>query len=80
MKKKKTQFESCTVRGCPAEARVDKPNERKLDPKTITCYFIYYLQRYKGYRVFYPNHTTRIAELGNAKFLESDNDNGRTEP
>ncbi|RWR73399.1 Gag-protease-integrase-RT-RNaseH polyprotein [Cinnamomum micranthum f. kanehirae] len=76
----KTPFELWTNRkpslnhfrvwGCPSEVRVFNPHERKLDPKTISGYFIGYPDRSKGYRFYCPNHTTRIIESGNAKFLE----------
>lgn len=59
------------VWGCPAEARIYSPHEKKLDPKTISGFFIGYPERSKGFRFYCPNHSTRIVETGNAKFLEN---------
>ena len=58
------------VWGCPAEARIYNPHEKKLDPRTLSCHFIGYPEKSKGYRFYCPNHTTRIIETGNAKFIE----------
>lgn len=52
-------------------------NERKLDPRTITCYLIGHQGRFKGYRSYCLNHTTRIIETGNTKFLENDRSSER---
>ena len=58
--------------GCPSEVRIYNPQEKKLDPRTITGYFIGYAERSKGYRFYCPSHSTRIVESRNAKFLEND--------
>ena len=55
--------------GCPAEARVFNPDEKKLDLKTISEYFIGYPDKSKGYRFYYPNHSTKIVEIENVRFL-----------
>ena len=39
---------------------------------TISAYFIGYIERSKGYRLYCPSHSTRIVESRNAKFLEND--------
>ena len=57
---------------CPAEVRVYNPHERKLDPRTITAYFVGYAEKSKGYKFYCPSHTTRFVESRNAKFLEND--------
>ncbi|KAK2444048.1 hypothetical protein QL285_015103 [Trifolium repens] len=56
--------------GCPSKVRIYNPQEKKLDPRTISGYFIGCAQRSKGYRFYCPSHTTRIVESRNAKFLE----------
>ena len=56
--------------GCPSEIRVYNPQEKKLDPRTISGYFIGYAERSKGYRFYCPSHNTRFVESRNAKFLE----------
>ena len=59
-----------------SEVKVFNPQERKLDPRTVTGYFIGYPERSKGYRFYCPNHTTRIVESNNAKFLENHQNSG----
>ena len=39
---------------------------------TISGYFIGYAEKSKGYRFYYPSHSTRTVESRNAKFFESD--------
>ena len=58
------------VWGCPSKVRIYNPQEKKLDPRTISGYFIGYAERSKGYRFYGPYHITRIVESRNAKFLE----------
>ena len=60
------------VWGCPSEVRIYNPQEKKLDPRTISGYFIGYAERSKGYRFYCPSHSTRFVESRNAKFLEND--------
>ena len=60
------------VCGCPSEVGIYNPQEKKLDPRTISGYFIGYAERSKGYRIYFPSHSTRIVESRNAKFLEND--------
>ena len=57
------------VWGCPAEARPYRPNEKKLDSKTVSCYFIGYSERSRGYKFCDPI-TKLIFESGNAQFFE----------
>ena len=65
------------VWGCPSEVRIYNPHENKLDPRTLSCFFIGYVETSKGYRFYYPSHSTKILESRNAKFLENDMINGR---
>ncbi|KAD2804767.1 hypothetical protein E3N88_38144 [Mikania micrantha] len=58
------------VWGCPAEAKMYNPQSKKLDMKTVSCFFIGYPERSKGYRFYFPSHTTRIVETRHAEFLE----------
>ena len=57
---------------CSFEMRIYNPQEKKLNPRTISGYFIGYVEKSKGYRFYYPSHNTRIVESRNAKFLEYD--------
>ena len=58
--------------GCSSEVRIYNPQEKKLDPRTISGFFVGYAERSKGYRFYCPSHNTRIVESRNAKFLEND--------
>ena len=64
------------VWGCSSEVRIYNPQEKKLDPRTISGYFIGYAEKSKGYIFYCPFHNTRIMESRNAKFLEYDLVNG----
>ncbi|KAG9451218.1 hypothetical protein H6P81_011183 [Aristolochia fimbriata] len=72
----KPSLQHIRVWGCPSEVRVYNPQEKKMDPRTISGYFIGYPERSKGYRFYCPTHSTRIVESGNAKFLELDSISG----
>ena len=50
------------VWGCPAEAKVFSPNIGKLDSKTVSCYFVGYLDKSKGYRFYCPDRHTKFVE------------------
>ena len=69
--RRKPSLRHLHVWGCPAEVRVYNPQEKKLDFRTISGYFIGYLEKSKGYRFYCPNHSTRIVESGNARFIEN---------
>ena len=58
--------------GMSSEVRIYNPQEKKLDPRSISGHFIGYAEKSKGYRFYFPSHTTRIVESRNAKFLEND--------
>jgi hypothetical protein len=78
---RKPSLRHLRVWGCRAEAKVFNPNIRKLDPKTVSCHFIGYPNKSKGYRFYCPNnyvkswkHDTlcslRMMESVGAEFLE----------
>lgn len=77
----KTSFELWTSRkpslrplhicGCTTKARVHNPHEKKLDSRTLSGYFIGNPDKSKGYIFYSPNHSQRIIETNNAKFLEN---------
>ncbi|KAA0047436.1 Retrovirus-related Pol polyprotein from transposon TNT 1-94 [Cucumis melo var. makuwa] len=56
------------------------PHEKKLDSRTTSGFFIGYLEKSKGYRFYCPNHSTRIVETGNVRFIENDIISGSLEP
>ena len=39
---------------CPVEARPYMPYERKLDSRTISCYFVGYVECSQGYKFYNP--------------------------
>nr|CAN69553.1 hypothetical protein VITISV_009018 [Vitis vinifera] len=68
----KPSLQHMRVWGCSSVVRIYNPQEKKLDPRTISGYFIGYAKNSKGYRFYCPSHNTRIVESRNAKFLEYD--------
>jgi len=60
------------VWGCPAEAKVFNPNIGKLDSKTISCHFIGYSKKSKGYRFYCPDKHTKFVETRHVVFLEEE--------
>ena len=57
---------------CLSEVRIYNPQEKKLDPRTISGYFIGFAEKSKSYRFYYPHHSLRFVESRNAMFLEND--------
>jgi len=60
------------VWGSPAEAKVFNPNIGKLYPKTVSCYFIGYTEKSKGFRFYCPERYTKFVETRHAVFLEDE--------
>ena len=58
--------------GSPAEAKVFNPNIRKLDRKTVSCHFIGYPEKSKGFRFYCPDRHTKFVEIRHAVFLEDE--------
>ena len=73
----KPSLQHVRIWGCPCEIRIYNPQEKKLDPRTISGYFIGYAERSKAYRFYCPSYHTRFMESRNAKFLENDLISGR---
>jgi len=69
---KKPNVNYLKVWGYPAEAKIFNPNIGKLDPKTVSCYFIGYPDRSKGYRFYCPERFTKFVETRHVVFLEND--------
>ena len=67
---RKPSLQHFRVWGCPAEARPYRPNERKLDARTISCYFVGYAERSRGYKFYDPTNKV-IFETGTVKFFEN---------
>jgi hypothetical protein len=60
------------VWGCPAEAKIFNPNAGKLKPKTVSCHFIGYPKKSKGFRFYCPDRHTKYVEMRHAIFLEDE--------
>ena len=73
---KKPSIRHLHVWGCPVEARPYKPNEKKLDSRTVSCYFVGYSERSRGFK-FYDPSTRSFFKTGNAKFIEDVELSGR---
>jgi hypothetical protein len=58
------------VWGCPAEAKIFNPNTGKLEHKTMSCHFIGYPEKSKGFYFYYPDRHTKYVEIRHAIFLE----------
>jgi hypothetical protein len=59
---RKPSLRHLCVWGYHAEAKVFNPSIGKLDPKTISCHFIGYPGRSKGYQFYYPNNYAKFVE------------------
>ena len=66
---KRPSIKHLHIWGCLAEARPYRPHERKLDSRTISCYFVGYAERSQGYKFYNPTLRSFL-ETGNARFLE----------
>ena len=66
---KKPSLKHLHIWGCPTEARPYRTHEKKLDSRTVSCYFIGYSERSRGYKFCDPT-TKSIFEMGNARFFE----------
>ena len=73
----KSSLRHMRIWDCPFEVRMYNPHEKKLDPRTLSGFFIGYAKTSKGYRFYHPSHSTRIVESRNSKFLENDMISGR---
>jgi hypothetical protein len=68
------------VWGCPAEAKLFNPSIGKLDPKTVSCHFIGYPNKSKGFCFYCPDRYIKIVETRYAVFLEDEVIRGSTVP
>ena len=48
------------------EIRIYNPQEKKLDQRTISGYFVGYAEKSKGCRFYCPHHSLRFVESKNA--------------
>jgi len=67
--KKKPNIKNLHIWDCPAKARPYRPHERRLDSRTISCYFVGYDECSRGYKFYNPTSRSFL-KMGNARFLE----------
>jgi hypothetical protein len=72
MDRKSTLTKPLTCVGSPAEAKVFNPNIGKLDLKIVSCHFIDYPKKSKGFRFYYLDIHTKFIEMRHAIFLEDE--------
>ena len=65
---RKPSLKHLYVRGCPIQARPYRPNEKILEPQTVSRYFIGYSKRSRGYKFYDPKLKTIFCD-GNCNFL-----------
>ena len=65
--------------GCLVEAKIFNPHLGKLDAKIVSCHFIGYPDRSKGYHFFYPDRFTKFVEMWHIVILENDGISGNLE-
>jgi len=68
------------VWGYQTEIKIYNPQERNLDARTISGYFIGYPEKSKGYMFYCPTHSMKIVKTGNARFIENGEISGSTIP
>ncbi|KAJ9709896.1 hypothetical protein PVL29_001400 [Vitis rotundifolia] len=69
---KKPSLHHFHVWGCKVEVRPYNPQSKKLDPKTISGFFVGYCIGSRGSRFYCPSHTTRIIESDRAVYFEDE--------
>jgi hypothetical protein len=60
------------VWGCTTEAKLFNPSIGKLDPKTVSCHFIGYPDKSKGFCFYCPDRYIKIVETRHAIFQEDE--------
>ena len=66
---KKPSIRHLHVCGCPTQAQPYRPNEKKLEERTVNCYFVGYVKLSQGFKFYNPTIRS-IFETGNARFFE----------
>jgi hypothetical protein len=68
------------VWGCLTEAKLFNPSIRKLDSKTVSCHFIGYPDKSKGFHFYCLDRYIKIVETRHTIFLEDEVIRGSTVP
>ena len=77
--RRKPSLNHLNVWGCPMEVRIYNPHERKLDSRTTNSSLVVQ-KNLKGVNSIFPNHSKRIVEARNAKFIKNSNIIGSMKP
>jgi hypothetical protein len=67
-KDRKPTLNYLLVWGGPTEAKLFNPSIRKLDPKTVSCHFIGYPDKSKGFHFYCPDRYIKIVETKHVVF------------
>jgi hypothetical protein len=65
---------------CPTEAKIFNQNAGKLLHKTVSCHFIGYSEKSKGFRFYCLDRYTKYVEMRHTIFLEDEKMRGSTVP
>jgi len=76
MIRKKPSLKHFHLWDCKAEVKHYNPQQKKLDMKTMSCFFIGYSVGSRGCRFYCPSHSTRVIESDRAVFFEDDLESG----
>ena len=66
---KKPSIKHLHVWGCPTDARPYNPNQKRLDSRTVSCYFVGYFEKSRDFKFFDPTIRS-FFKTSNARFLE----------
>lgn len=77
---KKPNLRNLHVWGCQAEVKIYNSRKKKLDSRTTSGYFIGYSEKSKMYKFYSLNHSLRIVEFENARFVKNGEISGSMEP
>ena len=70
--RRKPSLKYLRVWGCRAEAKLFNPHIGKLDPKIVSCQFIGYPEKLKGYCFYCLDMITKFVETRHVVFLEDE--------
>jgi hypothetical protein len=71
-KDRKLILNNLHVWGCSDEAKVFNSNIGKLDPKTLSCHFISFSDKSKGFCFYYTDRHTKFVEMRYAIVLDDE--------
>lgn len=69
---KKPTLNYLHIWGCSSKVIIFNVEHRKLDERTISCHFIGYHKKSKGFRFYCPNSQTKFVEIRHVIFLEDE--------